>query len=360
MSYFQQAIEACPNIQERLDEAWRVGLGPGADERMPVAEFLTSDANRRGVTMSIAPGRGKVRTASLVYRPRQVEANILEDQDNPNCAASDYYGELSKDYTIDTTMNLQSQISIAVDQYDDGCWPNSDYFARDLMFVIDGLDRKVASDITDQAAVLAGDWAPLVPTGGVGDLWTVNASKEFQLQTVTSAGVPNVYAWAKLRNALEDSAMGGQVLVSGGSTFRDYFQVSQVGCCTDSGVDLGQMFGQFGYAFAYDYRLQRALGSINKGMVFVPGALQVVNWTRAGWKDGAPQVLSQGANYFHTAIASPRLGLVYDLTIKDDCGTLSIAATATNKVIALPDDMYASSDPYEGITGVTKIIAVNP
>lgn len=360
MSYFQDAVIACPNTQAWLNDMWRRGMTPGVDEQMPVAEFLTSAINRREVGTAIAPGGGKVRTVQLKYRPRLVESNKKTNQANPNCSPTGFYGELDEPYTIDVSVNIQHQSLIPVDSYDDSCTDNGFYFQKEVMDLVDVMDRSVATQITNQAAVLSGTWNKTLSAGfGTGQ---VNASNELVLKTFnTSTDAPNLRTWSLLRNAADDSGMGGAMLISGGGEWREYFQASRAGCCSTTGIDLGTMFGEYGYAFAHDYRLERALGSKNKGMLFMPGALQVVNWTRAGWLDGAPAPITGAAasNYLHTAVASPRLAQRYDLTITNDCGNIGIALTYTGKVIGLPNDVFATGDVYEGTTGVTKIIAVN-
>lgn len=357
MSYFQQAIVACNAAQARLDDMWRLDLAPGADELMPVAEFLTSSFNKRGIVDMISPGRSKYRTGTLIYRPRQVEANIKEDQANPNCDATGYNGELTEDYTIDTSQNLQAQSAIAVDAFDNGCWPNADYYFRELAYIVDGLDRKVATQLTNEAALLSGDWSPMVTTGGVGDPFTVNTAAQTFQMPLFSGYTPNPLAWGYLDNALNDSALGGQVFMAGGGAMRIYSQATLAGCCTDTGIDIGKIMGAHGRVYAYDYRLKRALGTDTMSMVFKPGALQVVQWNRFTPQTEAP-FAERAGNYFHTQIASSRLGVTYDLTLKDDCGALSMAVTWTGKVIGMPDDMFAVSDPYEGVTGVVKIVAI--
>jgi hypothetical protein len=357
MSYFSAAVIACPNVQGWLKDKWRIGRMPGADEMMPVAEFLSSAANRQGITTEITPGGGKVRTVQVKYRPRDVESNAKTNRPNPDCNPTGFNGELDETYTIDTTQNITFERSIPADAYDFSCTSNAEYFSMEVADMLDVMDRKVASQLTNEAVVLAGNWSASIPTGnGYGQ---VNAQDELVLRTMTAADVPYLMTWPRLQNALNDSGMGGSVLVSGGGAWREYFQASQAGCCSTQGIDLGQMFSNNGYAFVHDYRLERALGSFNKGMVFMPGAIQVVNWTRAGWRDGLPGTVQEGANYYHTAIASPRLGLAYDLTLTDDCGVLGIALQFTGKLIGMPVDAYATADMYYGTTGVTKIIAVN-
>jgi len=49
-----------------------------------------------------------------------------------------------------------------------------------------------------------------------------------------------------------------------------------------------------------------------------------------------------------------------DLTVKDDCGTITLSVIATTDVFGMPDDIFKSGDVYEGITGVAGLKIVNP
>jgi len=83
--------------------------------------------------------------------------------------------------------------------------------------------------------------------------------------------------------------------------------------------------------------------------VTAPGALQVLNFSRSEGKTAMGELWNQSSNYAYFTIRSPRLGLLYDVTLKDPCGTLSVAVTFTGKVIALPNDLFAVGDEYEGV-----------
>jgi hypothetical protein len=46
--------------------------------------------------------------------------------------------------------------------------------------------------------------------------------------------------------------------------------------------------------------------------------------------------------------------------VKDSCGTLSMTLTYTGKVIAMPTDLFAVGDEYEGVTYAAQGVVVNP
>lgn len=354
MSYFGNVMATCPNLQGALDEMWmQPGQFPGADERMPFAEWLNSPFNRRRISYEITPGRGKVRTAEVVYQQRHLESAARTNQPNPNCEATEKYGENISTYTIDTDVNIQFGQQIDLTDYEGSCTDNTILFARQVAMLIDVMDRRVATEQTNQAV----GW-----TGGWGQSVTVNGSNQLVINTL-NAGTSNPapFAWQMLRNALDDSGFPGDVGIFGGQTMRNYFQYLQAGCCADYGIDLGEAMAQWGYAFAYDKRMQAALGSggINEFMVVAPGALQPITFSRAEGKAAMGGIWDSSSNYFYATVRSPRLGIVYDLSAKDPCGTLSMNLTYTGKVIGMPNDMFAVGDEYEGVTYAVQGLVTN-
>lgn len=363
MSALSQIFTACPDIQAQLDSVWQTGQMIGADDRMPLLQFLTSDVNRQGVTQQISPGAGKVRNVQLTYMQRLTEDQVNANQANPNCGQGEDQGDLSTTYTLDTTENLQTTgFSLDAEQLEGVCRENGALFRQLVERDMDVLRRAVATELAEQTAALAGTWAMDYFTSG-NSVGNVNAQDEYVWRTIVS-GEHDKQAWTRLWNALTDSGMGTNPFIVGGTTGREYFQLSQSGCCANDGLDVGSLFARFGYAYAHDARLQKALGSgtyangATKAMAILPGALQLVTYNRSSWKAALP-IPAEAANYYHAAVADPMTGLVYDWTMKDDCGAVTSNLTWTGKLIALPNDMFATGDPYEGVTGVAKITITN-
>lgn len=352
MSYFGNVMAACPNLQAGLNEMWMdPARWEGTSDRMPFAEFLNSPMNRRRISYEITPGRGKVRTVEVVYQQRMLESAALYNQANPKCTATTRVGENISTYTLDTDVNVQVEQTIELTDYEGSCTDNSILLQRQVSRMVDGLDRIVATQQTNQASALNGNWGADI---------AVNGQNQFVVNTlVAGTQNPAFNTWAKLRNALDDSGFPGDVMIVGGSTMREYFQYLQAGCCADNGIDLGEMMAQHGYAYAYDKRMQNALGTANEFMVLAPGALQPISFSRAEGKAAMGDIWDRGSDYFYGTVRSPRLGLTYDLSAKDNCGTLSLALTYTGKVIAAPNDMYAVGDEYEGVTGAVQGLVTN-
>ena len=341
MSYFSNILQACPNLQDQLDTQW---IGATGIDRMPLMEFLMSPANRRGVSQLITPGRGKIRTVELLYERRLLEDTVLENQANPNCTQGSFYGNEVATYTLDPAVNLQSQGGLEIEVAELACMDNAEVLARQIQRHIDVLDRRVATEYTSQAVVHAatGAWGSNVQTTVTADV--------LQLDTFDTNRKPLPDTYVDLRNALDDSGYSDEVAIFGGATFRKYMQFLQAGCCADYGLDLSRLMADYGYAYGYDKRVAAAHGEGQDGfMVVQPGALQVLNFSRAEGRQAYGDILEQGSNYAYFVVRSPRLGLAYDAVVKDDCGSVTLNLTATGKVIALPNDMFATGDEYEGV-----------
>ena len=359
---YNSVLAVCPHLQVDLDEAWINGMFP--TEHVPEAEFLTSATNNRGIKQMIVPGNGSIRTVDVRYTRRRLEENVKTNQANPNCTASYSYGNETTSYTIDPSVNVQDSTIINLNDDRLSC---VDSFKNAMRDSVDVVDRKVASIIATQSVALAGGWGGDVPsTTGTITNGVVKNGTFYQLAFNATSGAPMPGVWPDLRNALDDSGFPDEVALFGGNTLRRYFQFLAAGCCTNDGIDLSEMMAQYGYAAAKDKRVADALGSQDSYLAIAPGALQVLNYSRAEGKPLWGQLLGGGAgsNYFMTTVASPRFGLTYDVNAKDDCGTLHLTVTATIKTIGLPADMYVApvasgsgatgGDEYYGVTGVVK------
>lgn len=346
-----------------LNSVWQTGEMIGADERMPFAEFMMMPVNRQGITTTISPGSGKVRNVQVVYMQRLTEDVVNANQPNPNCGTGEDQGDLNTNYTLDTSVNQQSPgFRLTRPMLEEVCRDNSVLFQTLFQRDMDVLRRKVATVISQQGSALMGGWSDYVPTGN--DPGEVNVSGQFVFRTITS-GVHNKQGWLQLYNALVDSGLGTNPFLVGGTQMREYFQLSQSGCCANDGLDVGRLFQLFGYAYAHDVRVQAALGGgvladgADNFMVVKPGALQLVQYLANPWKDGFPPQIDASANYAHFSVIDPKTGFQYDATMQDDCGAVTSNLTWTGKVIGLPNDMFATGDPYEGITGVVAGIVSN-
>jgi len=358
MSVIQGVITECPRIQDRLNNAWQFSTGILPDEVAPLGTYLVSPSNTQLVTRQIIPGGGKVRTARYTYWQRDLESTVKSNQPNPACGVGEDPQDAYQDYTLDTSINLQSQgISLTAEQLEGVCDPNSGILEQVIMKDMSGLRRRVSSEITAQACALFGTWGSGLFTAG-NDPGEVTAQDEYVLRTTLPNGEISKRAHTRLFNALEDIGYNRSALIFGGGTMREFYQLYQAGCCSNEGLDLAELMAQFGFAFAYDKRVASELTN-NGALVIAPGALQVLQYGRASWTNGMRPEVFDTANYLHREIIDPATGYLYDWTMQHDCGTITSNLTWTGKTIGLPADMFASGDDYEGVTYVNKVLVNN-
>ena len=168
---------------------------------------------------------------------------------------------------------------------------------------------------------------------------------------------PNAFAIADIQQATRMANYPGAPVAFGGAAMQRYANAMAAGCCTQYGIDLLAITQQNGFGFAYDARLAAAQGSQSKALVTTAGAIQWLSFNLAEWNTGITP--TAGSNYSKTLVFTPA-GVPVDLTMKDDCGNLSIVLTATGIVATLPTDIYEAADKYAGVNYVNCVSIVNP
>ncbi len=347
-----------------MRDYWQAADTTGADENMPLAEFLAQPTNRRNIQTAILPGRGKKRVVRVTYFQRLTENLVDTNVDNPLCEASDKYGNLSSDYEMPDD-NLGVSELIDTDDLTEFCEDNGTYMLSRIDALMDVLERKVATQWASEALLLSGTWGALgqsdslfVPGNSPGQ---VNSSGQYVWKTRYSDGKPDPEAWWDLKFALSKIGYDGNIALIGGSTAYKYLGATQVGCCSDSGIDLANALATYGMGVSYDKRLATAFASENEVLALMPGAILPLVYVKNPWKDGVPPIITNAATFIHTTVYSRRLGLPMDLTINHPCGTeISIGMSVSTKLIGAPLDQFATNDPYFGKNGVAQILITNP
>ena len=358
MSYMTSSLVACQTLQEDLTTVWQAEGTAGSDEMIPLEEVLMSQANSREIQQRMAPGNGKKREVELKYTPRLTESEVEENVDNPKCTATNKSGEFSQTYTMPDE-NIGYSELLEIDDFTNWCGDNGTRFLQRVNAIADVLERKVATQHAQEFALLAGTWGTNIFTTG-NAAGNVNSSDEYVWATRYSDGKPDPEAMGNLSVARMKAGLNN-VVGFGGTSAWTYFNALNIGCCSQDGMDLMEAMNRFGLSYAYDKRLEAALGNngVNKLMLYRLGSVVPLFYTNNQWKNGAAPIF-QGGDYLHTGIFSPRTGMPMDLTIKDNCGALSISVAVSTKLIAVPNDQFQTNDPYFGRNGVAKVLISNP
>ena len=351
MSYQSNIIQACPAIQGSINDKWDAGNFPTTiGEPTPLLEYLASPANRAAIQADIIKGTGQIGIAEITYPKRFLLSQGQTNVTSPSCTGGEKFGNEKAQYTFDETNNIATpmQLVASVD-YLNACPNPADILQEQIMRHMDLLDRLVAQNVATQVAAGTGKWGSTVTTNA--DVFEVKSLK------VDGESI-DPRAHIKIQNALMDSAFPMTTPLFGGRTGREYYQASQIGCCSNEGLGIADALNQFGKAFGYDFYLQAALGS-DGWLAIMPQAVQLLNWNKAILEQSMGPVFLQTADYQLIPMTSPRTGLTYDVEISNTCGQLRMRMIAYVYPIFLPNDLFAAGDNFEGVNGVAEGEFVN-
>lgn len=360
MSYAPSTLADCPDIQAELVNYFQTCSSANLREPMPFFDFLFSDMNQMGYSQIVAPGGGKLRNIVLRYDQRILEsAFTAPDGTIQACTSVTKRGDLTHTCTIDpVTDTIQFDEVMTAADFMNACRSNDMIVAGKIQRLIDALVRKVASKLTLEAVALLGQWnadtTPIVIEVGHQFL-EINT---YQPGTMNTTRVPNALAWADVDFAIQQTLWCGNPTIFGGSEFYKYAMATMAGCCSQQGVDSSEAMRLYGKQVSYDSKVQNAIGK-DKAWVIQPGSLAPVYWNLNDNGIAAAAGVQEGANYRKLIIQDPASGLPIDLTISDNCGSVSIIVRATTKLCGMPIDIFAPGDPMEGVTGFAGIKVTN-
>ncbi len=337
-------LSECPNIQAPLGQLF---IEVGQREALPFLEYLNSPENVKMIRMQVAPGGGKLRTVEARWIQRLPETEVVEGADIMNCTATNQYGDSTTTYTLETTDTYQASQLISGADIARHCQENSVYFLESVMRLMDVVDRKVASAAATQAVAEIGTWGTDVEA-----FFTMDGDC-IEIKTVDATdGTINEFALADITQATQMANYPSAPIAFGGAAMQRYANAVKAGCCTQNGIDLLAISQQNGFGFAYDRRVAAAQGDQTHALVTTAGAVQWLSYNLAEWNTGFNP--TPGAGYSRTLAFTPA-GVPVDLTLKDDCGNLSVIVTAIGKIVTLPTDIYEASDNLAGVNYVNCV-----
>jgi len=341
-------LSECPNIQAPLGQLF---IEVGQRESLPFLEYLNSPENVKMIKMQVSPGGGKLRTVEARWVQRLPESEVLAAADIMNCTATNIYGDSTTTYTLETTDTYQASQLISGADIARHCQDNNVYFLESVMRLMDVIDRKIASVAAAQAVGAIGNWGT-----DVEDFFPMNGDC-LEVKTIGDAGEVNPFALADITQATTMANYPSAPIAFGGAAMQRYANAVKAGCCSMSGIDLLAISQQNGFGFAYDSRVAAAFEDQTHALVTTAGAIQWLSYNLAEWNSNfTPSV---GNGYARTIAFTPA-GVPVDLTLKDDCGNLSVIVTATGKIVTLPTDIYEAGDKLSGVNYVNCVSIVNP
>lgn len=349
MSYLSSDYVQCETIQKFLDDEFTTCNVLSLDP-MPALEAILSTQVANGISQSVSDGSGKVKTVKVVYERRLLETDVSSGSGDRTCTTTNETHNSYQTYTIDPTVWLEASEKFKSSELATVCTDDArSMIQKKISKIVDVLERKVATQTAQQLAGMIGNWAS--------DVAGLNGSDELELATLVSTATKQLdpFMWGNLDVALQLTGYCQAPVIVGGSSFYNAVRAFEAGCCSTTGVDIGQITSQYGHAVMFDKRVQAALGNAaDKSVVFQPGSLALIYYNEAS------QVPNIGSNYVNFKINAPRTGLPIDITINDTCGVISILGFVNTKLVGLPTDLFSNTDSMNGVTYVNKIKVVNP
>ena len=349
MSYLSQLLVPCEDLQYKISDVWQKDTTMPNDG-IPFLQYINSPTNANRIEAEVAPGSGKVRNVNVTYFQRLLESTVT-DATKRGCDVGEAVGNCVTQYSIDTTDLVQSKERISAEQLKRYCDNNGNFMAERLLMHLNVIDRKTATKIAGEAALLNGPYS-----NDAEDFFTVT-DNSLQIATKDASGNYAIGAHQEIKQA---TSMTGydSALIFGGASLQQYMDLTLAGCCADSGLNVEEIYALYGYAFAYDRRLATALGGQTQNLVMEPGALQLLQYQQEGWKSNMPVDFQSG--YASFPLTTPS-GVKVDVYIKDNCpGNVDINIFANTKLVGLPEDLFGTGDNFEGVKYVNKVTVNNP
>lgn len=357
MSYNITTLIECPNVMIGLGEITEKGLNPGASEPAPELQFLTSPANEKGLQQAVVPGGGKLKTIQVTYTQRRLESTVATTIDTA-CDEAESPGMLSTNYELDETQGVQDAATYVVNDLARICQSNPLYFAQQVAALIDGVKRKMQTQVANQMSVLNGWFAQ---DGGEKNL-TGNSLKTIATKYTASidGGKWNPEGLQEILYSAKNSGFTGVPFIFGsGEIYRYLSLAGDMGTSSDGGLDFAKFVFNNQAAFLQSYKMHNALNSntsANDFLVVDLGSLFLLQYNRL--KDNI-SMTGDDALWMGT-IVDPISGVEFNYKVIKSCTEkITVIVSTAFKVVALPTDMYAAGDRLLNTNGVLRFKITN-
>ena len=350
MSHLLTGLIACPDIQTAIDNNFLNCDPTKLQEYTPLVQFLNSSANTNNIlNKTVSPGRGKLRNVNIVYTPRVRETEVRSDTTTV-CTSTNESGMISESYSLDPAVGVSIDETFIAADLRAICKDNQTYLTERMQAMMDGARRKLETKLTTDAIALIGSFA-----AGESDV----ANNIKTVRTKFSDGKPDTNMLEEVDFATMNANYCSQPYIFGYDEAYKYYKRLEVGCCADSGLDLGRALSKFGKIFMPSNRIPTAFGNSTDFLTVSAGALQLITYNAY---EGAEFIntISSGDHQELTVI-DPMTGLKWDMLINRPCGgNLTIQFKLAYKLVGMPDDMFSVGDRYRGVTGVNRFRITNP
>lgn len=343
---------SCPQIQDDLNNMFLAGDPTLARVPQGLGQWVTSPANTRNVLQKqVSPGGSKIRQVQLLYT-QQICEDDVDDDTTQKCVSTNEDGNLSETYEIDPSVGVSIDRKFTLSAMREMCKDNSRYFSERILAMMNALDAKINKNIAYEAVLLTGTFGEGTPNMDA-------AHKIVEIETRFTDGKFNLEGFERITEAAQFTGYPTIPYLFGFSEIQRYFKRMYAGCCGADGININDYAAQNGASFVADQYLWeafKAVGNPEGFLMTTPGALQLLTFNE--FKGDFAEVNDQ--SYKQTTIVNPFSEREYDLTLKNDCGVISVQLKLATKLVSLPVDMYPSCSNYAGVNYVNAFSIDNP
>lgn len=356
MSTVGTALNACPDIQDELDNYFKTCNASKIGDVSPFVQFLYLDENRSGIQQLVTPANGKVRNVQLRYSQAIPESQVQSSSSCDRiCTATTKRGDLIHEVTIDPCDKLYVEEKMSAQDFYYSCRSNPDIIRDKIAIMINALRSAVQTKLVSEAVGLKGKWSTTVTDSGM----TVT-NDQLVLKTLDSVGKLDPNAIADFDLAVMLNQYCTRPAVFTGATWYRYMRMLNIGCCSDQGIDLDNGLSAYGqYPTFFDRRIQ-ASWSADEALIVQPGAIQVVEFNEYLVD---PEMKSTfqlyGADYAAGVIFDSLTGIGMNILVKDSCGEISIVMHSVTKLTTMPADMFPTGHFMDGVNFINELLIDN-
>jgi hypothetical protein len=326
----------CPNIQQKINNAWATMSPSTQRSKLGYLDALQSPQNTTGVEKIATNSRnGKTGIVTLTGYTRGV---VAETSDDPSifCDAAIEPTPYEIEVECDNWISLAG-LTFNEDQMRKICDPDSMWIADILNSRFDAIATQLDAELLALQAANFGNF--IDGTATVHTIYPLNSVLEAQ-----------PIAETLMLNEYMDINGTGTPLLVGAENINLYSQLVKIGCCNDGGVDVAAN-GQ--YQFFYDRQVGAAFGDNNDFVLMQPGAVQLVTWNRFV----GPYIMDEKL-WKKDTITDPKTGVTYDMVMSySPCegdaaeGQYVLSIGVYYTLAFLPVDAYQATDPLYGVNG---------
>lgn len=353
MSTVSSSLLACPDVQAELTNYFATCGHASFVRESPFLQMITSAENTLGINQIVNPGGAKTRTVVLRY-DQKIPVSAVEEITSCEleCTATTKRGDASAEYSMDICNKIKVEEGWNIYDLTAICRTNEQFLTSRINAMASALEEKIAQKTAEESVALIGNWASDV-AGVTGDV--------LEVATKQSGGVNvNPYFLPKISLAAKQTGYCQPIGIFGGSELYLSADMLNVGCCVDAGFDLMGVMQRYGKSVAWDPYVVSAFASDNISLMTQLGALQMLVFTLGSEAGFSPIASGSATNFEILPLVTPRYGIPFDLVVSNNCGTLSLIATTSTKLVGMPSDMFPTGDEMDGVTFANIIEVVNP